>query len=207
MGTIPIETLLEAPDFAGAVNRLAREFRHKHGLPDVYQVGLLAPDVDAATRQLERRGVGPFVVGTGAPERWEERGEALQVEATMALAYHAGLEIELLEPAEGTAFYSAGSEGPSDIVVHHVGLAVDDVDRWTSHLETVGPSTWVRGSLKLGPLHVEFAYMDTVAEAGTILEFIGWRIRGRRVTPVPGTVTDVRRLQRWLTLFNAGRMP
>jgi hypothetical protein len=193
-----VETLLEAPDFTTAVNRLAREFRHKHGLPDVYQVGLVAPDVDAATRQLDSWGIGPFVVGTGAPEHWEERGVAREVEVKMALAYHAGLEIELLEPAEGTAFYTIGFDGPSEIIVHHLGLAVDNVDRWTVHLDAVGVPTWVRGGLKLGPLRVEFAYMDTIAEAGTILEFIGWRIRGRCVTPAPGTITDVRRLERWL---------
>lgn len=198
MPTIPGERLLEAPDFAGAVAGLAHEFRRQHGLPEVYQLGLVAPNVDAATRRLERRGMGPFVVGTGAPERWEERGAARQIEGKMALAYHAGLEVELLEPAQGTRFYTADFAGPTQVLVHHIGLAVDDVDSWASRLEAVGTPTWVRGRLKLGPLRVDFAYMDSVAEAGIILEFIGWRIRSRRVTPAPGTVADARRLERWL---------
>jgi hypothetical protein len=198
MPPLPIETLLDAPDFASAVEQLAHAFRRRHRLPPVYQLGLVAPSVESATQQLENWGIGPFVSGTGAPDHWEERGELLQIKGKMALAYHAGLEIEVLEPTDGTAFYTSDPDGPSGILVHHLGVAVTDVDVWASRLEAAGLAIWVRGRLKLGPLNVEFAYMDTVAEAGTIIEFIAWRIRGRAITPAPGTITDIRRLERWL---------
>lgn len=192
------DDLLNAADFDTAVNSLAREFRDDHELPAIYQLGLVAPDVEDAARRLETCGVGPFVVGRGAPDMWRERGEERQIRGQMGLAYHQGFEIELLEPAEGSDFYAHGLDPDGHVAVHHLGLAVEDVDLWAKKLAAVGFPTWVRGRLQLGPLTVAFAYVDTVADAGLVIEFIAWRIRGRAVRPAAGTIKDVRRLEKWL---------
>ncbi len=62
-----------------------------------------------------------------------------------------------------------------------------DVDGWADRLARAGYPIWVRGQLGLGPLRTDFAYMDTVGEAGVVVEFIRWRIFGLRFVP-PGPV-------------------
>ncbi|RME34612.1 MAG: hypothetical protein D6793_08360 [Thermoflexia bacterium] len=45
----------------------------------------------------------------------------------------------------------------------------------------------MRGRLGLSPLRTDFAYMDTVGEAGVVVEFIRWRMFGVRFVP-PGSI-------------------
>ena len=46
-----------------------------------------------------------------------------------------------------------------------------------------GTPTRVRGKIKAGPFVFEFAYMDTVAAAGTIIELISFNALGIRFKP------------------------
>ena len=48
-----LEELLNSVAFDRAVNDLAQEFREKHGLPAIHQLGLVVPNVEAAALSLE----------------------------------------------------------------------------------------------------------------------------------------------------------
>ena len=117
---------------------------------------------------------------------WRERGENRNVHGKMGLAYHQGIELELLQPTEGSDFYRQSLDSGGRPVVQHVGFFVEDVDTWTGRLSAAEVAVYVRGQLKMGPVLVEFAYMDTLKEVGLIVEFICWRIRGRTFMPPPG---------------------
>jgi hypothetical protein len=180
--------LLDTQDFAGAVKCLAADFRREHGLPPIAQVGLVVPSVVTAAMELEARGMGPFFLAAGRPVLWRERGEERSFSGRLGLAYYQGLEIEPLEPGEGSDFYRQALDPEGRIVVHHLGMVVDDVDEWAGRLEAAGAPLWVRGRIKTGPLVTEFAYLDTVRPAGLVLEFISWKLFGRKVTLPPRLV-------------------
>jgi hypothetical protein len=81
--------------------------------------------------------------------------------------------------------------------VQHLGFLVEDVDEWAEKLGTAGFPVWVRGKLKLGPLECEFVYIDTVAEAEVIIEFIRWQLFGRGFGPPEWMIGGLARLVQW----------
>lgn len=192
-----LEDLLSAEDFGAAVDGLAREFRSKHELPAIHQLGLVVSDVEEAARTLQDRGIGPFLIGSGSPVLWRERGEERNVRGRIGLAYHQGVELELLEPADGSDFYRRSLDPEGRIVVQHLGFVVRDVDEWADRLNAAGTPTRIRGTIKVGPSRTEFAYMDTLNETGFVIEFISWRMFGWGSKPPAGVVKVLAQLQRW----------
>lgn len=87
-------------------------------------------------------------------------------------------EIELLEPGGGSDFYKSCVDEKGRMVVQHLGFLTKDVDARRKELEQSGSKTWVRGQIRSFPIVTDFAYMDTVAEADIILEFIDMRFLG-----------------------------
>lgn len=185
-----LEELFSSPDFGAAVGNLARPFRERWGLPEIHQLGLVVSDVENAADALIKRNIGPFFIALGAPRLWRERGQERRVRGKMALARYRGVELELLEPLEGSDFYTGSVDPEGRPALHHIGFFVGDVDAWADRLAQAGYSVYVRGRLGLGPLHADFAYMDTACDAGVIVEFICWRIFGVRFVP-PGPVLKV----------------
>ncbi len=172
------EDLLLADNFTLAVSRLAHEFREKYELPRLHQIGLVVPNVEAAALTLEGEGMRPFFIASGSPVFWNERGQEEKFTGKMGIAYHKGVEIELLEPGVGSGFYKACVDPDCRMVVQHLGFLVDDVDTWADRLVKDGYPVWVRGKLRAFPMTTEFAYMDTMAETGFIIEFICWKLLG-----------------------------
>jgi len=187
-----LQDLLGGENFSQSVNDLAADFRRTYSLPGIRQLGLVVPYVESAARALEARGIGPFAILGGSPLIWLERGENRNVSGTMGLAYHEGIELELLQPMEGSDFYKQSLDPKGRPVVQHAGFFVEDVDRWAESLVAAGMPVVVRGQLKNGPVLVQFAYLDTFKEAGLIVEFITLRIRGRPFVPPPGAVRGAR---------------
>jgi hypothetical protein len=111
---------------------------------------------------------------------------------------HRGFELELLEPTEGSDFYRQSLDPTGGIVVQHLGLLVPDVDEWADRLAAAGSPVWIRGKLKIGPATADFCYMDTVEQAGLIIEFISWRICGSSFRPLAALYHVAGRLEkRW----------
>ena len=189
--------LLNWGDFGEAVSELARGFRDEHGLPQVHQLGLVVRDVEDAARSLEDRGVGAFFIADGPAALWREWGQERSFRGKMGLAYHQGFEFELLEPGEGSDFYRQALAPDGGIVIHHLGFLVSDVDEWAGKLAAAGSPVWVRGELEIGPMVASFAYVDTVDEAGLVIEFISWRTLGRPSRPPAGLFRLLGRLQKW----------
>jgi len=182
-----LEDLLKAHDFRQAVYAIARDFRAAHNFPDIHQLGIVVPDVEAAAATLEARGIGPFFIAGSALPFWRERGQLKSYRGKLGLACHQGFELELLEPGHGSSFYQSCVDPDCRMVVQHLGFRVHDVDAQAALLEKSGSATWVRGKVRQFPMKANFAYMDTRDQAGIILEFIDMRLFGLPLN-VPGGV-------------------
>ena len=194
---IYLEDLLKADDFFRAVNELATGFMEQHGLEKVHQLGLVVPDVEQAAEKLEENGFGPVFIATGSPVFWKERGEDREISGKMGLAYHSGVELELLEPVTGSDFYTRSLDPDGKIVVQHLGFLVKDVDAHAGRAAKAGLPVWVRGQLKAWPSTTEFAYMEPEKENRLIMEFINWRVMGLSISPPPGLLKTIGRIEKW----------
>jgi hypothetical protein len=175
--------------FNAKVQDIALTFRKKAGIPfKVHQAGIVVPDVEAAVADLEARGFGPFIMAAASLPRWTERGSDGRFRGKLGMAYHDGIELELLEPGEGSDFYRQYVDPKGRPVIQHIGFLTHAVDTWADRLSGMGCPVRVRGRIGLGPLSIDFAYMDSVREAGTILEFIGYRFAGIPVRPTAGLI-------------------
>ena len=194
---IYFDDLLSARDFRASADELAGGFRKRFALPGIHQIGLAVHDVEEEAGRLEEKGIGPFFIAGGSPDFWHERGEPGGFTGKMGLAFHEGLEIELLEPGEGSDFYARSLGDARRPVVQHLGFLVGDVDIWAAVLSQAGYPVWVRGKLSAWPTSTHFAYMDTVKDAGLVIEFISWRLLGLPFRPVPAIYRTIGRIQKF----------
>jgi len=184
---IYFDDILKSDNMDSAISMIAKDFRRKHNFPEVRQLGVVVPDVETAAAELEEKGLGPFFIASDTLKFWNERGEKKTFSGKLGAACHKGYEIELLEPGVGSTFYKSCVDEGGRMVLQHIGFLVNDVDAHTRELEKAGCATWVRGQIKSFPIVTDFAYMDTVRQAGIILEFIDMKFLGFAVK-VPGAV-------------------
>lgn len=184
---IYFDDLFKDDNIHDTVSRIAGDFRKKFNFPEVRQLGVIVADVEKAAAQLEEKGIGPFFIASDTLKFWDERGEKRTFSGKLGMAIYKGYEIELLEPGVGSTFYKTCVDEKGRMVVQHLGFLVKDVDAYRQKLEKAGCPTWVRGQIKSFPIVTDFAYMDSVKQAGIILEFIDMRFLGVRVTP-PGVI-------------------
>ncbi len=193
---ILLEDILKEPDFKRTVNGLALDFRKRHGLPPVRQLGVVVPDAPAAARDLSARGLGPFFLARGAPVRWLERGEEKSFSGLVGLTRKSGVDVELLEPGTGSDFYRRHLDRQGRPLVQHLGFFVPDVDAAAGRLAAWGFSVRVRGRIQAPFLAAEFAYMDTEDRAGFVVEFIRFSTLSLPVNPPGFLVKAMGRLQK-----------
>jgi len=181
------DDLLKDNHIDDTISRIAKDFRKEHKFPEVRQLGVVVPDVEAAAAELEKKGLGPFFIASDTLKFWNERGDSRTFSGKLGMAIYKGYEVELLEPGIGSEFYKSCVDEKCRMVVQHLGFLVNDVDAYRKELEKAGCATWVRGQIKSFPIVTDFAYMDTVRQAGIILEFIDMRFLGFHIT-VPGAI-------------------
>ncbi|MBN1531223.1 MAG: VOC family protein [Spirochaetes bacterium] len=179
--------MLSDGNFKDRVQEIAGAARERLGMDmPVYQLGVVVPDVVAAAAELEARGMRPFLLMGGSARMWRERGADGAITSRLGFGYHRGIEIELLEPGRGSDFYRRSLDPQGRPVIQHLGFLVRDVDSWAKKLADAGYPVYVRGRLRVGPLRIEFAYMDTEQKEGLILEFICHRLFGVWIRPPAG---------------------
>ena len=193
---IYLDDLLKSDNFNLAVNEIAKDFREKNKLPDIYQLGIVVPDVEAAAAELEAKGIGPFFIASSGLKLWREHGKPKSFHGKVGIAYYQGFEFELLEPGTGSTFYKSCVDPECRMVVQHLGFRASDVDAEAQSLEKIGCVTWVRGIIKSFPLVTDFAYMDTRDQAGIILEFIDMKILGFAVKIPAGIFHALGRMEK-----------
>jgi methylmalonyl-CoA/ethylmalonyl-CoA epimerase len=127
-------------------------------LPPVYQIGYVVRDVDQACAFYEATySVGPFQV---FPEVIMDgailRGKAVDTRIKVALAKSDSLEIEFIQPLQGTNLYTEFLEAKGD-GVHHLGFVIDDMAAWKARFAARGFEPVFHHDMGV----MEFAYFDT----------------------------------------------
>ena len=123
----------------------------------------------AAEHWVEVMGVGPFFLMDHIEFDWcEFRGEPVELDLSVAIAYTGGQQIELVQqhndaPSIYTEFLADNEPG-----LQHMGVFVDDL-RATLDGRGLREAVVQQGRTAAG---VNFAYVDTVFHNGTMLELI-----------------------------------
>jgi hypothetical protein len=194
--TYYFDDMLKSNNINDDISLIAKDFREKNDFPDVRQLGIVVADVEAAAAELEHKGLGPFFIAADTLDMWNERGKNKTFSGKVGLACHKGYEIELLESGKGSNFYKSCVDKKGRMVLQHLGFSVKDVDSWTLKLENSGNKTWVRGRIKSLGLVTEFAYVDTLKQAGIIMELIDMRYLGISLKPHAGVYHNFGRLEK-----------
>ena len=73
-----------------------------------------------------------------------------------------GIELELLEPGEGSDFYRQTIDPQGRPVIQHIGFLTHKVDEWADKISKWDARYGCGDGSASGPLSIDFAYMDTV---------------------------------------------
>jgi hypothetical protein len=137
---------------------------------DIRQNGYVVRDVEAALRHwTQMLGVGPFFYFETVPmQDYRYRGQAAEIEVSIALANSGPLQIELIQqrndaPSSYRDFLAAGREG-----LQHVAYWTQQFDADTARLATLGYEPVQSGCV--GGANGRFVYYATEAHPGTIVE-------------------------------------
>ena len=141
-------------------------------LPRLSQLGIVVEDLPTAVTRLQSMGVAPWYgpaspAGTG--DNWVERnGKRIDTRFDIAVAYSGDVQLELIEPRGPDAtVYSEHLEQHGE-GLHHLGFCVRDLSR---RLASSNIPVLQRGVL-CGKATTRYAYLDTTAAAGIIVELI-----------------------------------
>ena len=119
-----------------------REFSFGVTSGQIFQLGFLVPDVDAAMRfYAEALRIGPFTCSSGfkAPDGWY-RGGTDMPELTIAHAYSGRLFIELIRQHDDTPSVYKEFKDKHGYGLHHMGLAIapEDYDETLERYYSLG---------------------------------------------------------------------
>lgn len=193
---IYLDDLISQPNFNQALEASLPKFTYEFALPKIDQLGMAVADVEAAARILEDQGVPPFFIVSGSPASWIERGEAGSYQGKMGVSHYQGLELELLEPGQGSTVFLDSLDPKGRIVVHHLAYRVADVQPWVQRFAAAGYSIWIQGTNQIGPARSQFTYMDTRREMGLAIEFFSRTCWGLNWWPLSRLYRIMARIQK-----------
>jgi methylmalonyl-CoA/ethylmalonyl-CoA epimerase len=153
-------------------------------LTHIDQIALVVRDLDAAVRRYwETLGVGPWRMYTyGRPlvREMTYRGRAQEYRMRLALAQVGSLVIELLQPLSGDNIYVEHLDRKGE-GLHHVGVFVPSFDEAVAEAQRQGFAVLQSGRGYGRHGDGGFAYLDTEALLGVIVELI--EVPRERVPP------------------------
>jgi catechol 2,3-dioxygenase-like lactoylglutathione lyase family enzyme len=142
----------------------------------VHQVGIVVADLDAAVAaQSALCGCSPAdwrldVFGPESVEELTVRG--VPAEFSMRLAFHGSApELELIQPLAGPSIYAEWLARHGD-GLHHLAIAVTSLSEATAAMERAGFATLQAGRGFAPAGRGGFAYYDTTAALGYVLEAV-----------------------------------
>lgn len=156
------------------------ELRALGRLPAVSQLGLVVTDMSRSTAGYGAAlGVRRWYRSRMAWHEVVYRGEPTAIDWDIVVGYSAGVQVELIEIRDaGPNLYHEilGSDGWG---LHHLGVVVRDFDRRVDRARRAGLEVAQHGAIRFaGGATCRFAYLDTRAELGFILELIEMRVFG-----------------------------
>jgi hypothetical protein len=140
----------------------------------IRQICLVVRDLDRAMAQWSALGIGPWRVHDLGPNWVSEmtfRGQPQHTAVKYAAADSGPLNVELIEPGEEPNVYTDHLEAHGE-GLHHLGYFVDDIQVAIEEMQRLGYDV-VQSGRGLGiDGDGTYAYFDTVASLGCMLEAI-----------------------------------
>ena len=166
------------------------DVRKRLRLPKVGQIGYVVSDVrETIAYCRDALGIRPWLLLDERPDPCIERGKRVHPVLRIALAHAGGVQVELIEVMEGESYHLDHLAG-SQARIHHLGFMVQDLERRLDEAHKLGFGLVQRGTITDIGIKVDYAYLDTVEAAGTVLELIQWRL-GPLPMPINGTVHNL----------------
>lgn len=145
-------------------------------LPKLGQIGYVVKDVDKTVSYYrDTLGIRPWMLLDERPEPCLEKGKEVHPLLRIALAYMGTVQVELIQVVEGESVHLNHPE-ESQWRVHHLGFMVQDIDKRLDACQKLGIGLLQRGTIRDIGFMVDYAYLDTVEQAGVVIEFIQWRL-------------------------------
>ena len=155
---------------------ISEAIKRQLNLPEVGQMGYVVSDVDRAIdRYKETFGVGPWMLLDVRPEHCIEGEREVHPLIRIALAYSGSVQVEFIQVLEGESFHLKHAK-ESEGEVHHLGFMVQDMGRRLEAYGKRGIGVLQRGTIKEAGVSVNYAYLDTVGQAGIVIELLQWRL-------------------------------
>lgn len=135
----------------------------------IAQIGYVVRDIDAAMDRWVEHGVGPwFYVDRVQTDYFRYRGVDSDMQMSVALANSGDVQLELIQPRNDAPsmykdFLDSGREG-----AQHIAYWSNDFQTLLDRSLAEGYTIGQEGSI--GGEQGRFAYLDTEAEQGTVIE-------------------------------------
>ena len=145
-------------------------------LPKLGQIGYVVKDVDKTVSYYrDTLGIRPWMLLDERPEPCLEKGKEVHPLLRIALAYMGSIQVELIQVVEGESVH-LNHPAESPWRVHHLGFMVQDINKRLDACQKLGIGLLQRGTMRDIGFAVDYAYLDTVEQAGVVIEFIEWRL-------------------------------
>ena len=146
-------------------------------LPKINQLGIVVQSIpDAVNHYTALLGIGPWFRSGTVEHTTLYRGNNISIDVDIVLAFHKGMEVELIELKGGDeCIYSECIQRGGGI--HHVGSLVLSYDSKMKRVNEAGIQILQSGVIKTrGGATTRYAYLDTVKQCGIITELIETRL-------------------------------
>jgi methylmalonyl-CoA/ethylmalonyl-CoA epimerase len=143
-------------------------------LPRLGQIGMVVYSADRSMEYFKSLGIGPWMLWEGSPEFTIEKHGPVNASLKIAMAYSGGIQIELIEVTSGRSYYNDTLDRREGL--HHLGFMVNNLDERVEECRAIGIDVLQSGRIKSKGFTVDYAYMDTQAKCGVIIEFIQTRL-------------------------------
>ncbi len=181
------------------VPQVSETLRKKLRLPATSQLGFVVRDTDETARYYERVfGLGPWSIMDGETSSCTNRGKPVTVRGKIGVTQVGPVQFELIQILEGESIHAEFLEERGE-GLHHVGFHVRDLDARLEACREAGIEVLQRGTIKQGPITIDYAYLDTVSIGGVVFEYIQYS-----VGPVPVVFPPL--LMKGLSLLGAKAM-
>ncbi|MEW6528038.1 MAG: VOC family protein [Spirochaetota bacterium] len=153
-------------------------------LPAINQLGILVTDIHEAVKNYTRiLGIGPWFKSKTVKHEVLYRGKPITIDVDIVLAFHKGIEVELIELRGGDECIYTNLIATSGGGLHHAGSLVLSYNQGMKQVHEAGIEVIQSGVIVTqGGAVTRYAYLDTVKQCGIITELIETRLYGM---PVP----------------------
>jgi methylmalonyl-CoA/ethylmalonyl-CoA epimerase len=144
----------------------------KSSFARLHHVGVVVKDIHKAIAYFESLGIGPFVAPGGQKTfavsfEGELHGRPASWTTTISNARIGDVELELLEPTEGTQALKESLDATGE-GLHHIGFITDDLDAEIANFKKKGVGIW---TLAREPDGGGFLYSDPTPLGKVAIEF------------------------------------